>query len=682
VKESAQAKAERERQQQILADFKDKKSRYAEYWDPIYKVVEAHRVFTLKGKQFEDGDWQQMGVTKPLEPNLLLTYANHEANKTLQTDYRGKVTPNGSGASDVMARARQDVLRGLQRTGNINQIFNQVRRNQVAGGIAYSITKIDYAGKRGFGKTIKNEFLEDYQNVYPDIEAKSNTLADMVDCLIKREVAHKDWEAETGEKPDWGNQQKKKELWYYWVREDVRDKEYLLSDGKTALESKLPQVDGKPDWSMVKKGDAGEPLYRPVDEYTWCMYTITDERILSEATWKGSYPPIVACIGRRVVSNGKVEYQPLTQFAEEAQRVYTLIENVIGLRLSRSPFSKWKIALETIDIKGLADLRRAAQVGDYDILYKSLADDGKTVLPAPEEEEPYILDPLLIELQREQQRKMQQIFGIFDANLGQKSNEQSGVAIRERAQGGELSNYDLQFLYMEYVEQVSRVMLDLIPKYLNAQQQIAFVDENDNTTLQWLNTAGGIAFSPDEEYSLSIEAMPISQTSREEEALALKDMAATSPLISENPQAMAIVVKAQPGRYSAQIADVLAGANPEIEQAKAMIADLQGQLAAAEQKSAQDSLAIAGLKQTVSFLKQQQTMLKQMASMEGNTEAARLRLEEAQLALDAQIREAETALKAMDSESKRMTAEASMISAVDKASRPDPKPTEKKGPPA
>lgn len=678
MKESSEAKALRERNAQVLTDFTDKKSRYKDYWDPIYKVVEAHRIFTLKGKQFEDGDWRAMGVTKPLEPNLLLTYANHEANKTLQTDYRGKVSPNGSGASDVMARARQDVLRGLQRTGNINQIFNQVRRNQVAGGIAYSIVKIGYAGKRGFGKTINTEFLEDYQNVYPDIEAKSNTMADMVDCLIKREVSHKDWEAETKEKPDWGDAQKKKELWYYWVREDVKDKEYLLALGGASLESKLPRDGDNPDLASVKKDDAGEPLYRDVEDYTWCMYTIADDRILSETTWKGSYPPVVACIGRRVVSNGKVEYQPLTQFAEEAQKVYTLIENIIGLRLSRSPFSKWKIALETIDIKGLADLRRAAQIGDYDVLYKAMADDGKTTLPPPEEVEPYILDPLLIELQREQQRKMQQIFGIFDANLGQKSNEQSGVAIRERAQGGELSNFDLQFLYMEYVEQVSRVQLDLIPKYLNAQQQIAFVDENDNVTLQWLNTAGGISFSPDEEYSLSIEAMPISQTSREEEALALKEMAATSPLISENPQAMAIVVKAQPGRYSSQIADVLSGANPEIEQAKAMISELQGQLQAAEQKSAQDDMAIAGLKQTVSFLKQQQTMLKQMASMEGNTEAMRIQLEEAQLALDTRIREAETQLKAMDSESKRMTAEASMISAVDKASRPDPKPKEGK----
>lgn len=683
MRESAEEKAAREHTAQVLADFNDKKSRYKDYWDTIYKQVEAHRKFTLLGKQFEEGDWKAMGVTKPLEPNLLLTYANHEANKTLQTDYRGKVSPNGSGASDVMARARQDVLRGLQRTGNINQIFNQVRRNQVSGGIAYSITKIGYAGKRGFGKTIVNEFLEDYQNVFPDPEAKSNTLSDMVDCLIRREVAKKDWEAETGKAPsNWGSDKKKKELWYYWVREDVKDKEYLLEDGKTKLGSKLPKKGKEPDWTGVKMDEAGQPLFRDTQDFSWCLYTIADDEILSKDDWKGSYPPVTACIGRRVVtSDGKVQYQPLTQFAEEAQKVYTLIENIIGLRLSRSPFSKWKIALETLDIKSLADLRRSAQLGDYDVLYKGVGDDGKP-LPPPEEVEPYILDPLLIELQREQQRKMQQIFGIFDANLGNKSNEQSGVAIRERAQGGELSNFDLQFLYMEYVEQVSRNMLDLIPKYLNAQQQIAFVDENDNTTMQWINIEGGLSFSPDEEYSLSIEAMPISQTSREEEAQALIEMAKVIPLISQNPQTAALVAKAQPGRYSAQMAEALQGINPELEEAKAMVGQLQGELQNAQLKTQQDSIVIAGLKQNIAFMKQQQALMKQLAGAEGSTEAMRLQLEEAALALDARIREAETAIKQQDADSKRITAEASMVSAVDKASRPDPKPAEKKGPPA
>jgi hypothetical protein len=678
------SEAERKkRNEQILADFKDKKSRYTDYWGAIYKKVEKHRRFTLLGEQLDGGEKSRMGLTNPLEPNLLLTYANHEANKTLQTDYKIKVTPNGMGADEVKARARQEVLRGLQRTNNITQVFNRARRDQVCGGIAYSIGTVDYAAKRGFGKTLKDEYLEDYQNVFPDINVKTPTFSDARDFMYRKEIPISDWKAETGQEPK-DKTAKKKYVWYYWVREDVRDTEYLLADGNRSLESKLPTKGSKPDLSTVKTGDDGEPLGRPTVDYTWCWYKVSDEgdEIFDEEIWKGSYPPLVACTGRKVVTaDGKVEYQPLTQFAEEAQKVYTILENIIALRLSKSPFSKWKVAFESINIKDMVTLRASAMLGDADILYKSLSDDGKPI-PAPEEIEPHVLDAILITLQQEQERKIQRIFGIFDANLGAKSNEQSGIAIRERAQGGELSNYDLQFLYMEYVEQVGRVKMDLIPKYLTGPQQMAFVDEEDRTVMQWINTTGGVQFSPDEEYRLSVEAMPISQTAREDEAQALMDMAKISPLMAENPKVMALIAKSQPGRYSGQIAEILQGSDPMLQQAQQAIQELQGQLQEAQQKIAQDDLMIAGLKQNVAFLKQQQTMLKQMAAMEGNTEAVRLQLEEASLALDTQIREGELQLKAMDSESKRMQAEASMISAVDKASRPDPEPKEKKGPPA
>lgn len=676
----AQATEQRERDGKILEAFKDKKSRYQDYWGPIYKESEKHVSFTLLGKQLEDGELKRYGLKFPLEPNLLLTYANHEANKTLQTDYRGKVTPNGGGANEMKARERQDVLRGLQRTNNIEQIFNQVRRLQVCGGIAYSIADVGYAGKRGFGKTLKDKFLHDYQNVFPDPTAESVTLSDMRDCLVKQDVPKSQWKEMTGRDPKSENWQgkKTKELWHYWVRNDTRDEELLMETGKTVMASALPMKGETPDYTGVKMDEAGEPMGRPTEDYTWCWYKIVDEdEIIDEEEWLGSYSPIVACTGRKVVSKDKTYYQPLTQFAEEPQKVYTILENIIALRLSKSPFSKWKVAFESIDVKGMIELRKAAVVGDNDIIYKSLGADGKPI-PPPEEIEPHILDAILIDLQNEQRLKIQQIFGIFDANLGNRSNEQSGVAIRERAQGGELSNFDLQFNYMEYVEQVTRVKLDLIPKYLTAPQQIAFVDEDDNTTLDWINTTGGKSFSPDEEYSLAVEAMPISQTAREDEARSLMEMAKVMPIIAQNPQAVALIVKAQPGRYAGQIAEFIAKGDPQIAEAKKVIGELQGELQKTQQqaqtKQAQDAMTIAGLKQAVTGMKQQATIMKQLATMEGQSAEMKTAMADAQAMTDQQIAAAELEISRFEAESNRIKADAAMIVAVDKASRPDPQP--------
>jgi hypothetical protein len=673
-------KKNNKRDQKIIDEFKDKKSRYNDHWPPIYEECQKHLSFTLEGNQLTDEQWSRMGVTNPMKPNLLITYLNHEANKTLQTDYRIKVTPNGSGASMVAARERQEVLRGLQRKTNIEQIFNKVRRQQAAGGIAYSIAKLDYAGKRGFGKTLDDEYLEDWKNVLPDINVKTPTFSDARDFLIRKMVPKSEWKSETGKDPDDWGLKKEKELWYYWVREDIRDSELLLEDGKTILESKLPELDGKPDYTGVKKGQDEDYLSRPTEDYEWCWYKITeDDVIVDEDTWKGSYCPLVACTGRKVIdSQGKVHYQPLTQFAEEPQIIYTILENIICLRLSRSPFSKYLVAMESVDVKDMEKLRQAAMLGLNDILYKAFNDSGEAI-PPPEEIQPHVLDPILIELQREQEMKIQKIFGIYDANLGNKSNEQSGVAIAERAKGGELSNFDLQFLYMEYVQQVGRVKLDLIPKYLTAPQQMAFVDEDDNAVVQWINTTGGIQFSPDEEYSLSVEAMPISPTAREEESARLVDMAKVIPSLAQNPQAAALIIKSMPGRYTGQIADLLIQGDPRIQELQGQIQQLQGvaqqaqsKLQQTQAKQAQDQIAMSGMKNTVLMMKQMMGLMKEKANLESLGAEVQNQFDTAQSDIENTLKLLDQQTKQYTAESGRITAEAAMLKVVGDLAKPEP----------
>ncbi len=689
--------ADQKRKDEVLEGFKSKKERYISYWDPIYKETERHRKFTLLGRQMDDAETRRYGLKHPLMPNLLLTYANHECNKTLQTDYQGKVTPNGGGADDIKARERQDVLRGLQRTNKINEIFNQVRRLQVCAGIGYSIATLDYAGKRGFGKTLKDEFIEDYRNVFPDPLAKSPTMSDMRDFIIRQQVPKSEWNALTGRDPDddsWGGRPTKT-LWHYWVREDIKDAEYLMEDGETTQmgsDMTAPELDEngeekEPDLTGIKMDESGQPLMRDTTDYTWCWYKIPEDAddIWDEEKWLGSYPPLVAATGRRVTDGGgsqetpeKVYYQPITQFAEEPQKVYTLLENIIALRLSRSPYSKWKVAFESMDIKQAIKLRKASEVGDDDILYKAFDANGNAI-PPPQEIEPHILDQVLITLQEAQHVKIQRIFGIYDANLGARSNEQSGVAIEQRAKGGELSNYDSQFNFMCYVEQVIRVKLDLIPKYIKAPQQLAFVDPDDQVVMQWVNTTGGKQFSPDEEYTLSIDALPISKTSREEEAAALTNMAKMIPMLAQNPRIAALIVKAQPGASAGKIAEILAGEDPQSQQAKeAMqkaqqeIQQLQGQLQQAQNQQVQAQQTIGGLKnalngmkQTVGMLKQQHAIESQTNEMQQTHEAIGKQLDDMNAALDRQIEQ-------YNAETSRITADANMLKAVGALAKPDP----------
>lgn len=636
-----------EHRQKILQQFKQEKGEAQDYWDPIYTECKKHVRFTLLGKQFEDGQAQKFGFgTNAKEPNMLITYLNHEANTTLQIDYRAKITPNGGGANDVEARAREEVLRGLQRMQSIEQILNQARRMQCAGGIYYVITTTPYAGKRGQMKTILHEGLEQTFNCYPDPYVKTCTFADAKRWFVKKDVPKAEWTAETGlDTGGWAGK-KTKELWYYMVREDSEDKEYLREDGSAVLESELEKPEGSDELDLEgMMTDEQGPIYRDVSSATWCWYKIADDKVIDEEVLAGSESPITACTGRKVVDGDKVFYQPLTQFAEEAQLIYTILENIICLRLARSPYSKWKVAFESVlGGQDLQTLRDSAMFGETDIVYKSKDAKGEPI-PQPEEVEADVLNPILIELQREQKVKMQNIFGIFDANLGNKSNEQSGVAIEARKRGGEVSNYDLTFNFLEFVEQLGRNTLDLIPRVLTPEQQARYVDQTDKEVLDWI-AVNGASVPPDgEEYSLSIDASPTATTARQEEAEQLGMLAAKNPLIANNPRAMAIVIAAQPGRHSQELANIIAGNDPEKEQMKGQLQELQGQL---QQVTVEASKKVDQLQQTITFMKQQQALMKQsFAAMGQNAEDDAVYKQ-----FDAQIQlmEAETKQKQADTE--------------------------------
>jgi hypothetical protein len=575
-------------------NFLERKGRFTAFWDPIYERAKQRAAFVFLGEQFPNGEAAQYGLVTPVIDNLLLAYLNQIANEQLQNDFYAKVTPNGGGATAEMARAREQVLRGLQRHGNASQVYNQARRKQLGAGIAYTAVRVDYAGKRGFGKTIIFEDVEDTYNVFPDPAGIGNcTFSSANEWLYLKKVSREDWQTETGEEPDdFWNPGERKEVWQHWVREvkSLR-KQYKLSGGGSMTlgeEEEVPQ--------NVVIGRDGQPAYRPVTEYEWVWRKFDKEgKLLDEEVWLGEYAPFIAWTGPKVSKDEKIHFQSMTEFAEYPQKVYTIIDNIIMLRLGSSPYSKWIVADESLSIKQNGDLQQSSQFGGNVVRYKARDASGKE-LPPPQEVQPYQIDPTLIQFQQVQETKIKQILGIFDAFLGQNENEQSGVALKELNRQGRTSNFHYVFNQNEAIEQMGRVTLDLIPKYLTEPQQMAFVDRDDKAVVRWLNQeeedgSPGVTFDADEEYQLAIEVGPMAETARMEEAEMLQKMAenpAIGPALARDPRILAAIVAAQPGRYAKEISDFLKAQtqNPEMQQAQQMIGQLQEELKKWQDKTA------------------------------------------------------------------------------------------------
>lgn len=566
--------------QRLMEEFNEDKSDFPAWWEPIYRECKDHAAFTLEGQILNSSEIRNYKFTNSVQNNLLLAYVNHEANTTLTNKYHALVSPNGGGSNIAKARQREYVLRGMQR--HASPVYNTARRNQLAAGIHYSMIEIDYQQQRGPAKTIVYKDVDDTWNCFPEPNPLTPTFRDIRKFLIMEKVPKALWKEKTGRDPeaDGFGQGGDKELWQYWVKQEDKENEYLMNDGSTKLESELiPEGEEEPDLSETSM----DVPFREHSKCTWKWYKIFEQTIIDREEWVGDKCPLVACTGSRVVdSQGKVHFQPLTQFAEDPQRTYTILANIILLRIRRSPYSRWMYPYNSITQKQLAELKKASIYNDGDVPYSNWDEQGRQ-LDKPTEVQPFVIDPILIQLMQDQIQQIERILGISDADLGRRTNEVSGVAIENRADQSNLANYHLTFNFLEYVKDLGACVLDLIPKVLTAPQQVAFLDKDDKAVMQMVNTPGGITFDPNEEYSLVVEVMPDSDTDREAEAenlMKMVDNQFMGPGIAQVPGGLSTVVKAQRGRYAQELGSMMEQYqnDPQKQQMQQAIQQLKEQL--------------------------------------------------------------------------------------------------------
>jgi hypothetical protein len=80
--------------------------------------------------------------------------------------------------------------------------------------------------------------------------------------------------------------------------------------------------------------------------------------------------------------------------------------------------------------------------------------------------------------------------GIYDASLGARSNEVSGIAIRNRERQGDTANYHYADNLQRSMWHCGRILIDLIPKIYDTERTIRVLGEDDSEELVKINSTG------------------------------------------------------------------------------------------------------------------------------------------------------------------------------------------------
>jgi hypothetical protein len=277
------------------------------------------------------------------------------------------------------------------------------------------------------------------------------------------------WHATGDTDPDWVTKEGVRVCDYFYKEmkpEKVIGVQNRAGEERSFLESEYLGLSAK-DRKLLKvlwKRDTAIPTVH------WCRHTATE--ILDKTIWPGQWIPLIPVYGDEVDVDGKLIREGMVRHTKDVVRMQNALSSakVEAIALAtKGPFIS--AVGQTENVKGWD----TANVDNPAILrYNPVAGE-----PPPHHDiaEPPIQAISMAEASFIDQFKA--ITGIFDAQIGARSNENSGRAITARKQQGEISNF-------HYIDNLSRSLrfegkqiLDLILKLYTTVQVVRIIGEDN-----------------------------------------------------------------------------------------------------------------------------------------------------------------------------------------------------------
>lgn len=194
---------------------------------------------------------------------------------------------------------------------------------------------------------------------------------------------------------------------------------------------------------------------------------------VAELTKETEYPAsgigIVPVYGYVGWANGRMTYCGIPRRAMSAQREYNYHMSEMHAYMANAPKAPWITPVRAI--KGLEKLWDRASVDQRaNLPYHDMDETGPIAAPS----RPQVTTNLANHAQGAEQavRDIQAAIGMYQANLGAPSNEQSGVAIDARKEQGEASTAHFPSHLAASIGQAGRLCMEMVPKLIDTRRQI------------------------------------------------------------------------------------------------------------------------------------------------------------------------------------------------------------------
>jgi hypothetical protein len=500
-----------------------------------------------QGKQWNDKDKADRSADgRPcLTINRIPQFINQVTNDQRQNRPSIKVHPIDDKGDIETAKVIQGLVKHVEDRSSADTAYDTATDGAATGGFGFFRILTEYASHKSFNqelriKRLRNPFAayldpshqepdgsdanygftwddlqsDEYRSQYPDSELAET----------------REWESLDTVTPDWITGDSARVLEYF-DRVMIPDTLYLLSDGSTVLKSEM-NLRVFPDGVSITD-------QRPTKRPCVYWYKINGLEILEETEWVSKWIPIIPVYGAEYVdpNTGRVIREGVTRHAKDAQRMqnfyYSMEAETIALA-PRTPFIGVEGQFEGHEEKWASANRR-----NHAFLEYKAKDLNGTPFPPPQRQafEPPV--GAITQAKAMAADDMKATTGIYDAALGQRSNENSGIAIQRRNQQSQTSNFHIVDNLSKSIRHAGRILVDAIPKVYDSERTARIIGDEGDQRVVKLNAAfeeKGKQVIYDMtvgEYDVAVDVGPSFATKRQEGSAAMLELSKSIPAIGQ-----------------------------------------------------------------------------------------------------------------------------------------------------
>jgi hypothetical protein len=405
--------------------------------------------------------------------NRLPQFVHQVTNEQRQHPPAIRIQPVDDQADVATAKILQGIIRHIEVSSHADIAYDTVRQQQVGQGLGYFRVLTAYEHPLSFQQVLKIQRIRNRFSVYVDPSFQQPDGSDMQWAFVVERLSRAAFTAQYGQLPDqaavWAStgdtwiRPDEVQVAEYFYREDARVEIALLADGQVLRRRDVP--DGVP---IVATRTTMLP------QIWWCK--LNGYQVLERTRWLGQYIPIVPVIGDELVTPEGTDYVGLVRFAQDPQRLYNYWVSAETEAIALAPRAPF-IGAEG-QFEGHEQEWANANTRNYAYLEYKPTSSGGLPLPPPQRT---ALEPAVQAITQARMLAaddLKSVTGIYDAALGNRSNETSGVGIRARKTESDTAtaHFPLNFNYA--LRHCGVILLDLIPKVYDRATILRIIGED------------------------------------------------------------------------------------------------------------------------------------------------------------------------------------------------------------